>query len=73
MISLATYIKHMTKRGPGRPPKGPEALYERVNIRLPQSVMRALERVQAKREDEPDISQVIRETLVRGLKAAGEL
>ena len=57
----------------GRPPKDDEAMLARINIRVPQKVMRAIERVRDKREDGAETAQVIREVLVRGLKSMGEI
>ena len=57
----------------GRPPKDDEAMLARINIRVPQKVMRAIESVRDKREDGAETAQVIREVIVRGLKSMGEL
>ncbi len=62
-------LKTDTKRKPGRPPKGAESLYERLNIRMPRSIMREVERIQMSRMDQPDKAAIIRELLAEALSA----
>ena len=60
----------MTKRKPGRPPKDDEAMFARINIRVPQAMMAQIDALQRSRRDGADTAQVIRELLAKALSVA---
>jgi len=53
----------------GRPPKGDDALLDRINIRVPREMMRMIEAISDERIDRPEKAQVIRELLAQALGA----
>lgn len=57
----------------GRPPKDAESMLARINIRVPQAVMDAIEDIRSSRKDAPDASDIIRQLLVEALEARGKL
>lgn len=63
----------MGKRGPGRPPKHGDAMMVKINIRMPQPMMDAIQGVVSSRKDGADTAQVIRELLAKALETEGLL
>lgn len=61
------------KRPRGRPPLADGAMLERVNIRVPTSIMSVIREIKAERKDGADLAQVIREVIVDGLHGRGKL
>lgn len=61
------------KRPRGRPPLADGAMLERVNIRVPTSIMSVIREMRSERKDGADLAQVIRGLLVKGLEAEGKL
>jgi hypothetical protein len=51
----------------GRPFKGDEALYDRINIRVPRGLMAEIEKIQASRLDRPDKAVIVRELLAEAI------
>lgn len=51
----------------GRPPKDPDRLLRTVNLRLSQGMLAEIEAVHAKRGDDTDLADVLRELLRVGL------
>lgn len=59
--------KEEIKRSRGRPPKNAEAMFERINIRVPKPIMEKIDALHRTRSDGADKAQVIRELLVKAL------
>ena len=62
--------KDEPKRKRGRPPKSAEAMFERINIRVPRSIMQKIDALHRARVDGADKAQVIRELLARAVGMA---
>lgn len=58
-----------TKRSPGRPPKDQKSMLQPMTIRFPRAMMDEIEALRAKRLDEPDKGQMVRELVAEGIKA----
>ena len=54
----------------GRPPKDDEAMFDRINIRVPKPLMAKIDAMHRARRDGADKAQVIRELLARALGVA---
>lgn len=52
----------------GRPPKGDDAMLERINIRVPRAMMNMIRDISVSRIDKPDKAVVIRELLAVALE-----
>lgn len=61
------------QRSRGRPPKEEEAMHARINIRIPQTIMRAIEDLRDERKDGAETAHVVRELLVLALEKRGKL
>ncbi|HXF89579.1 MAG TPA: hypothetical protein VNK48_14585 [Xanthobacteraceae bacterium] len=53
----------------GRPPKGEEAMYARINIRVPRAMMAEIERLANERMDRPDKADIVRMLLAEAIRA----
>jgi hypothetical protein len=61
--------KDDAKRSRGRPPKDAEAMFDRINIRVPRPIMEKIDALHRSRGDGADKAQIIRELLVKALAA----
>ena len=57
----------------GRPPKFDAAMLDRLALRIPDRVAKAIEEIRVQRKDGADASQIVRELLVKALEAEGRL
>lgn len=51
----------------GRPPEGDDALFQRLNIRIPGEMMRMIDEISSTRIDKPAKARVVRELLAIAL------
>lgn len=58
----------MSNKRTGRPPKGDKAMMRPIAVRFPEPMRVELERIQANRMDQPELSAIIRELVAEALQ-----
>lgn len=57
----------MSNKRTGRPPKGDKAMMRPIAVRFPEPMRAELERIQAERMDQPELSAIIRELVAEAI------